>query len=85
LGFIQGFLGFLFQIPQYVVAFMKAINSIDGGKPDATSDILIIITSIIGTFSFAFYVISITGIVFHYFSLVEQKEAKGLLDKIETM
>jgi len=85
LGLIQGFLGFLFQIPQYIITFISAFNSIDGSQPSGTMEIFIIVSSIISSFSFAFYAISLTGIVFWYFSLVEQKEAKGLLEKIDSI
>jgi hypothetical protein len=85
LGLIQGFMGFLFQIPQYISMFFVAFNSIDGNGMNSTSEIIFIVTTIIASFNFLFYSISFVGIAFHYFSLVEQKEAKGLLNKIESI
>jgi hypothetical protein len=85
LSLIQGFLGFLFQVPQYIVMFVVAFNSADGNGTDSLTEIILIVTTIISTLNFVFYAISLIGIAFHYFSLVEQKEAKGLLDKIDSI
>ncbi len=85
LGLIQGFMGFLFQIPQYIAMFFVAFNSIDGNGMNSSTEIIFIVTTIIASFNFLFYSISFVGIAFHYFSLVEQKEAKGLLNKIESI
>ena len=85
LSLIQGFLGFLFQIPQYIAMFFVAFNSAEGNATSSTTEIIFIVTTIISSLNFIFYSISLIGIAFHYFSLVEQKEAKGLLDKIESI
>lgn len=85
LSFIQGFMGFLFQIPQYIAMITVMFNSMDGTGVDGVTEIIIIITSIIAAFNFVFYAISLIAIAFHYFSLVEQKEAKGLIEKIESI
>jgi len=85
LSLIQGFLGFLFQVPQYIAMFIIAFNSVDGNGTDSITEIILIVTTIISTLNFIFYAISLVGIAFHYFSLVEQKEAKGLLDKIDSI
>jgi len=85
LSIIQGFMGFLFQIPQYIAMFTVAFNSMDGNGVDGLTEIIFIVTSIIAAFNFIFYSISLVAIAFHYFSLVEQKEAKGLLEKIDSI
>lgn len=85
LSLIQGFLGFLFQVPQYIAMFVVAFNSVDGNGSNSFTEIIFIVTSIVSSLNFLFYAISFIGIAFHYFSLVEQKEAKGLLDKIESI
>jgi hypothetical protein len=85
LSFIQGFMGFLFQIPQYIAMITVMFNSMDGTGVDGVTEIIMIITSIIAAFNFVFYAISLIAIAFHYFSLVEQKEAKGLIEKIESI
>ena len=85
LSLIQGFLGFLFQIPKYIAMFVVAFNSAEGNGTSSTTEIIFIVTTIISSLNFIFYSISFIGIAFHYFSLVEQKEAKGLLDKIDSI
>ena len=85
LGLIQGFMGFLFQIPQYIAMFFVAFNSFDGSGINSTTEIILMVTTIISSLNLLFYSISFVGIAFHYFSLVEQKEAKGLLNKIESI
>jgi hypothetical protein len=85
LGLIQGFMGFIFQIPQYIAMMVIMFNTIDGNQADGITEIIMIATSIIASFSFVFYSVNLVGIALHYFSLVEQKDAKGLLDKIESI
>ena len=46
---------------------------------------LMTFTSIIASISYFFYVIVLIGISLHYFSLVEKKEATGLMEKLETI
>ncbi|HVO75935.1 MAG TPA: hypothetical protein VMT35_18065 [Ignavibacteriaceae bacterium] len=83
LAVIQYFFSFIFAIPQYIVIFITAFHN-STGKPELNSTLLII-TSIISSISYIFYCIPVIGITFHYFSLVEKKEAVGLLQKLETI
>lgn len=87
LGLIQGFLGFIFYVPTYIAMIFTALSGIGyqqsgGGQP---SSVLFIITSIISSFGLIFYSISVVGIAFQYFNLVEKKEATGLMAKIDTI
>ena len=85
LGIIQGFMGFVFVIPQYITMFTVAFNSIEGNGIDSVTEIIFMVTSIIAALNFVIYSVSLIAIAFYYFSLVEQKEAKGLLEKIESI
>ena len=85
LSLIQGFMGFIFQIPQYIAMMVIMFNTMDGSQTDGITEIIMIITSIISAFSFVFYSVNLVGVALHYFSLVEQKDAKGLLEKIESI
>lgn len=85
LGLIEAFMGFVFQIPQYIVMFATMFNSMDGSGVDGVTEIIIVVTSVISAFQYLLYFISIIALAFYYFSLVEQKEAKGLLEKIESI
>jgi hypothetical protein len=85
LSLIQGFMGFILQVPQYIAMITVMFNSMDGTGVDGITEVIFIITSVISAFSFVFYAIPLIAIAFHYFSLVEQKEAKGLIEKIESI
>jgi hypothetical protein len=87
LGLIQGFLGFIFYVPTYIAMIFTTLSGIGyqkagGGSP---SSVLFIITSIISSLGLIFYSISVVGIAFQYFNLVERKEATGLMAKIDTI
>ncbi|HSP88224.1 MAG TPA: hypothetical protein VLN45_08820 [Ignavibacteriaceae bacterium] len=84
LSVIEYFFSFIFQLPQLVVSFIIGFSTMSGGKSDV-SEIIIMIASIFASFSLFFYIIMFIGLAFHYFNLVEQKEAVGLLQKIESI
>lgn len=81
-GFIQGFLMYALYIPNYIVMFFVAFT---GGEPESggLNRVLYIISSIIASLGTLGYVISTTAIAFHYYNLVERKEAPGLLRQID--
>ena len=80
---IQYFFTFLFYIPQYIAMFIGMLHMRNGQM--SFNSTLMIITSIIASASYFFYAIVLIGISFHYFSLVEKKEATGLMEKLETI
>lgn len=80
---IQYFFTFLFYIPQYIAMFIGMLHMRNGQM--SFNSTLMIITSMIASVSYFFYVIVLIGISFHYFSLVEKKEATGLMEKLETL
>jgi len=81
-GLIQGFLGFVFYIPYYILSFFFVFTGMEGGS-GGFYKILFIITSIISLLVILLYAISIVATTFQYYNLVERKEAPGLLDQIE--
>ncbi|HQI42142.1 MAG: hypothetical protein B6D44_01760 [Ignavibacteriales bacterium UTCHB2] len=85
LGVIQGLMGVIFQIPQYIITFATMFNSLDGSGVSGVTEILIMITSVISAFQYLLSSITIIALAFLYFSLVELKEAKGLMEKIESI
>lgn len=85
LGIIQGLMGVIFQIPQYILMFATMFNSLDGSGVSEVTEILIMITSVISAFQYLLSSITIIALAFLYFSLVELKEAKGLMEKIESI
>lgn len=80
---IQGFISFIFQLPETIMSIVLVMSTIDGGQSGFIPELLNIIFSVFSTFSYLLYSITITGLTFHYYSLIEQKEAKTLLQRIE--
>jgi hypothetical protein len=81
-GFIQGFLGFIFYIPNYIVTFFLAFAGVDAYS-GGTAKILFIISSIISSLGALLYAINTIAIAFQYYNLIERKEAPGLIQQIE--
>lgn len=85
LSLIQSLMGFIFQIPQYIIMFTTMFNSLDGSGVSGVTEILIMLTSIIAAFQYLLFSLIIIALAFLYFSLVEQKEGKGLIERIESI
>ncbi len=84
-GIIQGVMGVIFQIPQYIVIYATMFNSLDGSGVSGVTEIIIMLTTVISAFQYLLAAITIIALAFLYFSLAEQKEAKGLIEKIESI
>jgi hypothetical protein len=85
LSVIQGLLSFVFQIPALISG---VIMGIQGLKNEASggSDIFLVIATIISTAGTQLlYTVSIVGLIFQYFNLVEEKDATGLLGRIDSI
>jgi hypothetical protein len=80
---IQYFFTFIFLIPQYIAMFIGMLHMRNGQL--SLNSTFMMITSIIASVSYFFYAIVLIGISLHYFSLVEKKEATGLMEKLETI
>jgi hypothetical protein len=79
---ISSVLSFVFYIPNYVLTFWTAFHRVEHG---AVSDMrlpFIVTSSLAFVAGYLFYSVPILAICFQYFSLVEQKEAAGLFEKI---
>lgn len=81
-GIIQGFLQYIFYMPNYIVMFFVAFTGFNS-ESSSFSKILYIISSIIYMLGELLSVISIVAVTFQYYNLVERKEAPGLLQQIE--
>ena len=84
LGFIQGFLGFILYVPNYIVMFALAFAGADGSS-GSIGKIIFIISSIVASLAILLYIVSIIGVAFQYYNLVERKEAPGLYQQIESI
>lgn len=81
-GIIQGFLGFILYVPNYIVTIFLAFAGVDSSTGE-TGRVLYIISSIIASLGVLLYSISTIAIAFQYYNLVERKEAPGLMEQIE--
>jgi hypothetical protein len=81
-GMIQGFLMYALYIPNYIMMFVTAFTGIDSETSDVNR-MLYILTSILSSLGALLYTISTIAIAFHYYNLVERKEAPGLLAQID--
>jgi hypothetical protein len=81
---IQGFLGSILLMPNYIVTFFVAFTGVDS-ESSGINRTLYIISSIISSLSVLIYSISTIAIAFQYYNLVERKEAPGLLQKVENI
>ena len=81
-GMIQGFLMYALYIPNYIMMFVTAFAGIDS-ETSGVNRMLYILTSIISSLGALLYIISTIAIAFHYYNLVERKEAPGLLAQID--
>jgi hypothetical protein len=81
-GMIQGFLGFVLYVPNYIVTIFLAFAGVDSSNGDL-GRVLYIISSIIASLGVILYSISTIAIAFQYYNLIERREAPGLVQRIE--
>jgi hypothetical protein len=79
---IQVFIGFIFSIPEYIRLFIGFLHM---QNETPAFGAIMIITQIISSFGYIFNSILVIGLAFHYYSLVEKKEAVGLLEKLNSI
>lgn len=88
LFFIVMTISYLFIIPWYVVTLVTAFHNTSTGTIQEPSDTWQIMTVIFFSLYYlvqmVLYTLPNIGIAFQYFNLVELKEAKGLMNEIQT-
>jgi len=89
LGLIQSTIASIFLVPWYINFIVSMMHSLEGGPIQETSFFSEIINTLFMTFyflaSFILYALPLIALAFQYFNLVELKEAKGLMARIETL
>ncbi|HXA01817.1 MAG TPA: hypothetical protein VNW99_07515 [Cytophagaceae bacterium] len=85
LSIIQGLLSFIFQIPAFISGIVMGIQGLKNEASGGSDFFLIIATIISTTGSQLLYTVSIVGLIFQYFNLVEEKDATGLLGRIDSI
>jgi hypothetical protein len=89
LSMVQSTISSIFLIPWYINFFLTMMHSIEGGPMEDPSFLQELINNIFMTLyflvSFLLYSLPLVALAFQYFNLVELKEAKGLLSRIDTL
>jgi len=89
LSLVQSTISSLFLIPWYINFFVSMMHSIDGNpfqEPSFTQELINnIFMTLYFIVSFLLYSLPLIALAFQYFNLVELKEAKGLLSRINTI
>ncbi len=89
LQLIMGVSSYIFLIPYYIIIFTSSMHSVSTGNPMEFSDSMKIWTMVFFTLYYMaqmiLYALPNVGIAFQYFNLVELKEARGLMSKIENL
>jgi hypothetical protein len=89
LGLVQSTVSSLFLVPWYLNFIVSMMHTLDGSPFQEPSFISKLINNLFMTLyflaSFILYALPLVAIAFQYFNLVELKEAKGLMSKIETL
>jgi hypothetical protein len=87
LWFLMAIISYIFLIPWYIAIFATALHntSTDMVEPPAWTWLSIVLFTLYYLASMILSAFPNIGIAFQYFNLVEMKEAKGLLGKIDTL
>ena len=89
---IQTVFSFIFQLPSSILTFFVIFTGAMEGGGDVSNmnsmsqfPILTAILAIIAALGYFAYAITVVGITFQFFSLVEKKEAASLVDRVESL
>ncbi|MEM8567799.1 MAG: hypothetical protein AAGF85_15160 [Bacteroidota bacterium] len=86
---IQGIISYVFMIPWYVIFILKTLHATDTGafsfaEPTPLMEVISTISFMFySVMSYVLYFIPLIAIAFQYFNLIELKESKGLMSKID--
>lgn len=88
-GLVQSMLASVFFIPWYINSFITMLHALDGQVAQQPSLISQLINNVFIVLyflaSFLLYAIPLIALAFQYFNLVELKESRGLMNRIEQM
>jgi len=84
-GLIVGFMGFIFSIPQIVFTFLGAFHQASDSSVELPmwQEVGLMLTSIFQTVGVSLLRgIVLIALAFQYYNLVERRDAKGIMDKL---
>lgn len=88
-GLVQSMLASVFFIPWYINVILNTIHSINNQAAAAPSFISTLINNLFLVLyflaTFLLYAIPLIALAFQYFNLVELKESRGLMNRIQSM
>ncbi|MCS6973113.1 MAG: hypothetical protein N2044_02395 [Cyclobacteriaceae bacterium] len=88
-GLVQSMLASVFFIPWYINFIINMMHNLDGGgvyEPSAASQLINnVFLTLYFLSSFLLYALPLIALAFQYFNLVELKESRGLMSRIEQM
>lgn len=88
LQIIVGTISYIFLIPYYALIFINAFHDVSGTTAEAPQGLItttVIFFTLYYMVQMFLYALPNVGIAFQYFNLVELKESKGLMAKINTL
>lgn len=84
--FVCAILGFLFNMPAMVISFVYGLHEGEGGGGGGGLRALLALASVVGSMgSVLLYPIPLIASGFQYFSLIEEKEKVGLMERIDAI
>lgn len=78
---VQVILSIIFTMPQQIMQWIVMMNAVESGT-SGFSNLLVMMMSLFTTLSYFLSVIFPIAIGFHYFNLVERKDATGLQERV---
>ncbi len=85
LGLIGNVFSTVLSLPQLILSTLVELNTLEGSSAGWWSYVLVGLNIFTYAGYLLIYAISLIGLAFQYFSLVEQKEMPGLLARIESI
>jgi hypothetical protein len=83
-GLIQGAIGFFLQMPTHIIGFLHGFHQTESGTTQIP-EYLVLAGFYLSGLSQFFMIITALITAFQYYSIVEQKEAPDLLDRIDAI
>lgn len=85
LGICEGFIMLVFYIPSFVINFAEIFHQAKTSPRVPGVSTATILTGLLVTIGYMVYALAYVGMSFQYHSLVEQKNATGLLEKLDSV
>lgn len=82
---IVSILSFVIQLPTYILILIAAFQSTDPTTAFTENGAMFSIATAWASLAMFFYTLFSVVLVFHYYNLVERKEAPGLIERIENI